>query len=57
MKGDWKKILGVPEKTKTGEAPDCTNCSVNCEQEKKPGWICGNYKDGSTDERQMELKL
>lgn len=55
--GDWRKILGVPEKTVTGEKPDCTNCGAECDKEKKSGWICGFYKDGSLDERQMMMEI
>lgn len=51
------EILGITEKTKTGERPDCTNCAVECEKERRSGWICGEYQDGSIDERQLEMKL
>ena len=50
------EILGIPEKTKAGDRPGCQNCAQDCKN-KKSGWICGNYKDGSDAPGQIEWRL
>ena len=54
-KGDWRKILGVPETTITGDIPDCNNCGVECDNKRRPHWICGSWKEA--DNYQLEIKL